>query len=129
MSVTISTEAHDAATAAITGLIGTGGKLKLRLAGTLASPGAVAATLLLSATAFGAPSSGVATANGITADTNAAGNASAVATASLEKSTDTIVIHFEIAASGADADLTNGMVINAGDSVSCSALTFRAIAG
>jgi len=129
MSVTISTEAHSAATDAITALIGISGKLKLRLAGTIGSLGAAAATLTFSATAFGAASSGIATANGITADTNATGNASPVATATIEKPDGTVVIHFEIAASGSDADLTNGMTINAGDSVSCSALTFRAIAG
>ena len=63
---------------------GVPGKLVFRTAGNADAPGTATATLTLSATAFGAASSGTATAAAITSDTNAAGNASAVATATLE---------------------------------------------
>lgn len=127
MTTTVSTEAHNAATNAVTALIGADGNLKLRLTGTISSPGTAAATLPLSTDAFGDASNGIATANAITSDTNATGNATAIAAATLEKSDGTAVIHFEVAASGADADITNGTTINAGDTVSCPSLTFRAI--
>jgi hypothetical protein len=127
MAVTHSTAARNAATDAVTALISTSGKLKFRLTGTVGSPGTAAATLSLSATAFGASSSGTATANAITSDTNATGNASAVATATLETSGGTVVIHCAVAASGSDINLTNGLTINAGDTVSCSSLTYTAL--
>ena len=187
---THSTAARNAATDAVTGQIGASGNLKFRLSGTLGSPGTVVATLPLSATAFGASSGGVATANPITSDTNATGNASPVATATLEKSDGTIVAHLTAGASvtttvtgnssedtitvgsatglvigmhtsgtgiGAGADIvdiqgttihlsvensgavsgngtfsydiamTNGTTIAAGDTVSCSSLTYTAL--
>lgn len=129
MSVTHSTAAKDAATNAVTALIGASGNLKYRLAGTISAPGAVVATLPLSATAFGASSAGVATANAITSDTNATGNASAVATASFETSVGTLQIHCAVAASGSDINMTNGLIIAAGDTVSCSSLTYAALSG
>lgn len=191
MTVTVSTAAHNAATDAITALIGASGNLTFRLAGTIGSPGAVAATLALSATAFGAASAGVATANAITTNTNVVGNASPVAAAMLQTSGGTGVIHFGVGAqattsvtgtSGAatvtvgsatglsigmyasgtgigtgaaivaisgttitlsvantgavsgtgtftnDMNVTNGLTFAAGDTVSVSSLTYRAIA-
>ena len=127
MSVTHTTSARNAATDAVTALIGASGKLKFRLAGTVGSPGTAVATLSLSATAFAASSSGTATANSITSDTNATGNASPVATASLETSGGTLVIHCAVAASGSDINMTNGLTVNAGDTVSCSSLTYTAL--
>jgi len=128
MAVTISNEAHAAGTDGVLGLIGSFGFLKLRLAGTLGSPGAAAATLAFSETAFlPAASGGVATADAITSDSNAVGNATAVANATMETSGGTVVVHFGVAASGSDANLTNGLIIAAGDIVSCSSLTFKAI--
>ena len=127
MSVTHTTAARNAATDAVTALIGASGKLKFRLAGTVGSPGTAVATLSLSATAFAASSSGTATANSITSDTNATGNASPVATASLETSGGTLVIHCAVAASGSDINMTNGLTVNAGDTVSCSSLTYTAL--
>jgi hypothetical protein len=102
------------------------GKLKFRLTGTAGSPGTAAATLTLSATAFGAASGGTATAAAITSDTNATGNASAVATATLEKADGTVIVHCAVAASGSDINLTGGLTIGAGDTVSCSSLTYSA---
>lgn len=189
--LTHSTAAQNAATDAVTGLIGASGRLKFRLAGNLGAPGAAVANLALSATAFPAAASGLATANAITSDTNAAGNASPVATATLETSGGVVVIHAEVAAevvtsitgasgaatvtvgsaaglavgmqvsgtniaSGArvvnvngttvtldknntgapsgngtftsDISMSNGLVVAAGDTVSCSSLTYRALA-
>lgn len=98
MSVTHSTAARNAAGDAVVALIGTSGRLRFRLAGTVGAPGTSVANLALSATAFGAASAGVNTANAITSDTNAAGNASPVATATLETSGGTVVIHCDVGA-------------------------------
>lgn len=127
MAVTHSTAARNAATDAVTALIGASGNLKFRLSGTIGAPGTAVATLPLSATAFGASSSGTATANAITSDTNAAGNASAVANASLETSGGTLVIHCAVAASASDINMSNGLTVAAGDTVSCSNLTYTAL--
>jgi len=127
VAVTHSTAARNAATDAVTALIGASGKLKFRLSGTIGSPGTAVATLNLSATAFGASSSGTATANSITSDTNATGNASAVANASLETSGGTLVIHCAVAASSSDINMSNGLTVAAGDTVSCSSLTYTAL--
>jgi hypothetical protein len=127
MAVTHSTDARDAATNAVTALISTSGNLKFRLSGTIGSPGTAVATLPLSSTAFGASSSGTATANAITSDTNATGNASPVATATLETSGGTVVIHCAVAASDSDINMTNGLTVASGDTVSCSSLTYTAL--
>lgn len=127
MAVTHSNAALSAATDAVTALIGASGKLKFRLSGTVSAPGTAVATLSLSATAFPASTNGLATANAITSDTNATGNASPVATATLETSGGTVVIHCAVAASASDINMTNGLTVAAGDTVSCSSLTYKAI--
>jgi len=127
MAVTHSTAARNAATDAVTALISTSGNLKFRLTGTVGSPGTAVATLPLSATAFGASSSGTATANAITSDTNATGNASPVATATLETSGGTVVIHCAVGSSGSDINMSGGLTIATGDTVSCSSLTYTAL--
>lgn len=127
MAVTHSTGARNAATDAVTARIGASGNLKFRLTGTVAAPGTVVATLPLSATAFGAASSGTATANAITSDTNAAGNASPVATATLETSGGTVEIHCAVTASSGDINMSNGLTVANGDTVSCSSLTYTAL--
>lgn len=129
MATTHSTAARNAATDAVTALIGTSGNLKFRLTGTVGAPGTAVATCPLSATAFGASSAGTATANAITSDTNATGNASAVAAATLETSAGTVVIHCAVAGSGSDINLTNGLTVAPGDTVSCSSLTYTALPG
>ena len=98
MSVTHTAAARNAATDAVTALIGTSGHLKFRLAGTVGSPGTIVANLVFSSDAFGDAATGTATANAITSDTNATGNASPVATASLQTSAGTLVIHCDVAA-------------------------------
>lgn len=127
MAVTHSTAARNAATDAVTALIGASGNLVFRLSGTIGAPGTAVATLPLSATAFGASASGTATANAITSDTNATGNASPVANASLQTSGGTLVIHCAVAASASDINMTNGLTVAAGDTVSCSSLTYTAL--
>ena len=127
MAVTHSNAALSAATDAVTALIGASGRLRFRLTGTVGAPGTSVANLALSATAFPASTAGLATANAISSDTNAAGNASPVATATLETSGGTVVIHCAVAASGSDINMTNGLTVASGDTVSCSALTYKAI--
>ena len=128
MAVTHSTAARNAATDAVTALISTSGNLVFRISpSSVGSPGTAVATLLLSATAFGSASSGTATANAITSDTNATGNASPVAFATLQTSGGTVVIHCAVAASGSDINMTNGLTVASGDTVSCSSLTYTAL--
>jgi hypothetical protein len=122
MAVTHSTAALNAATDAVTALIGASGKLVFRTAGDVA-----VATLSLATDAFGDASSGTATAGTITSDTNATGNASAVAKATLETSGGTMVITCAVAASASDINMTNGLTVASGDTVSCSSLTYKAI--
>lgn len=129
MAVTHSTAARNAATDAVTALIGASGNLKLRLAGNIGAPGAVVAVLPLSADAFGDASGGTAIANPITSDTDADGNASPVATATLETSGGTIVLHCAVAASGSDINMSGGLTVAAGDSVEIAdgELTYTAL--
>jgi len=127
MAVTHSTAALNAATDAVTALIGTSGNLKFRLSGSIGSPGTAVATLPLSTDAFQDANTGTATANAITSDTNATGNASPVANASLETSGGTLVIHCAVAASASDINMSNGLTVASGDTVSCSNLTYKAI--
>jgi hypothetical protein len=127
MAVTHTTAARNAATDAVTALIGASGKLKFRLSGTVAAPGTAVATLNLSATAFGASATGTATANAIASDTNATGSATPAANASLETSGGTLVIHCAVAASSSDINMSNGLTVTAGDTVSCSSLTYTAL--
>lgn len=127
MAVTHTTAARNAATDAVTALLGASPRLAFRLAGTVGAPGTVVSTLVMSATGFGASASGTATANAIASDTNATGNASPVATATLQTSGGTVVIHCAVAASGADINMGNGLVIAPGDTVSCSGLTYTAL--
>lgn len=102
------------------------GKLVFRITGSTAnSPATPVATLTLNAAAFPAASGGVLTAAAITSDTNAAGGVIAFAT--IQTSADVIKAHCAVAASGSDIDLSNGLTITAGDTVSCSALTYTAM--
>lgn len=127
MAVTHSTAFRNTVADAHTTALGASPKLKFRLAGTVGAPGTAAATLTLSATPFGAASGGTAIANAITSDTNATGNATAVANATLETSGGTVVSHCAVAASSSDINLTGGLTINAGDTVSCSSLSYSSM--
>lgn len=128
MSVTHSTSARDDATnAVVDALDGAGSQLVFRVGGTIDAPGTAAATLTMATPAFGASSGGTATAGTIASDTNATGNASAVSKASLQTSVGTLRIYCDVAASGSDINLTNGLTIASGDTVACSSLTYTAL--
>ena len=126
MAVTHSTTFRSTMADALTTALGASPKLVFRLAGTVAAPGTAVATLTMSATPFPAAASGVLTANAITSDTAATGNASAVANATLQTSGGTVVVHCAVAASASDINMTGGLIVGAGDTVSCSSLTYTA---
>jgi hypothetical protein len=133
MAVTHSTAFRDAVSDLVDSTLSTTAKLVFRLTGTAASPGTAAATLSMANPAFDAAGSaggnadGVMVADTITSDTNAAGNASPVATATLETGGGTVVVHCAVAASGSDINLLGGLTIGAGDTVACSSLTYTAM--
>jgi hypothetical protein len=117
-----------ATNAVVDQLDGAGSKLVFRISpSSVVSPGAAAATLTFATPAFGASAAGIATAGAIASDTNAAGNAAAVAYASLQTSGDVIAIHCAVAAAASDINMTNGLTVANGDTVSCSSLTYAAL--
>jgi hypothetical protein len=125
--VTHPTAFRDTVADLVDSTLSTTAKLVFRLTGTAGSPGTAVATLSMSNPAFGASSSGTITASAITSDTNATGNASPVATATLETGGGTVVVHCAVAASGSDINMTGGLTVGAGDTVSCSSLTYTAM--
>jgi hypothetical protein len=127
MAVTHPTAFRDTVADLVDSTLSTTAKLVFRLTGSAGSPGTAVATLSMSNPAFGAAASGVITASAITSDTNATGNASAVATATLETGGGTVVVHCAVAASASDINMTGGLTVGAGDTVSCSALTYTAM--
>jgi hypothetical protein len=127
MAVTHPTAFRDTVADLVDSTLGTTAKFVFRLTGTAGSPGTAVATLSMSNPAFGASSSGTITASAITSDTNATGNASPVATATLETGGGTVVVHCAVAASGSDINMTGGLTVGAGDTVSCSSLTYTAM--
>ncbi len=127
MAVTHPTAFRDTVADLVDSTLSTTAKLVFRLTGTAGSPGTAVATLSFGNPAFGASSSGTITANSITSDTNATGNASPVATATMETGAGTVIVHCAVAASGSDINLTGGLTIGAGDTVSCSSLTYTAM--
>jgi hypothetical protein len=128
MSVTHSAALRNTLATAVLTAIDAGGaasKIVFRLTGTVSSPGTAVATLVASDPA-GTVSGAVLTYDAITSDTNATGNASPVATATLQTSADTVCVHCAVAASASDINMTGGLTIGAGDTVSCSSLTYTA---
>lgn len=101
------------------------GKLVFRLTGSVGSPGTAVATLTLT-DPCGSVSGAVLTFSPITSDTNATGNASAVAAATLQTSADSVQLHCAVAASSSDINMSGGLTVGAGDTVSCSSLTYSA---
>jgi hypothetical protein len=87
---------------------------------------AIAATLTMSATPFGAVAAGSATANAITPDTSAAGNASNVTNGVITDRNGTDCILFAVATSGSDLNL-NAVLINTGVQVSITSLVMNAM--
>lgn len=128
MAVTHSTASRDLATNAVVDqLDAAASKLVFRVGGTVSAAGTAVATLTFATPAFGASSTGTATAGAIASDTNATGNASAVSKASLETTGGTIAIYCDVAASASDINMSNGLTVAAGDTVSCSSLTYTAL--
>ena len=127
MAVTHPTAFRDTVADLVDSTLSTTAKLVFRLSGTAASPGTAVATLSMANPAFGASSSGVITAGTITSDTNATGNASPVATATLQTGAGTVIVHCAVAASASDINMTGGLTVGAGDTVSCSSLTYTAM--
>lgn len=115
---TLSTAGRNAACDAVVDLLDAGtppGNLVFRTSGDVE-----VATLPFSTTAFGAASTGVATAAAITSDTNATGGTTTKAT--LENAAGTAVITATVSTSGADINLSS-TTIGAADTVSVSSLT------
>jgi hypothetical protein len=81
------------------------------------------AELRWNATAFGAASSGVATANAITADTSADNTGTATWFRALKSDGTTVVFDGSVGTSGADLNL-NSTAISAGATVSVTAFTY-----
>ena len=128
MSVTHSATLRNTIATAVKDAIDGGagaGKLVFRLTGSVGSPGTAVATLTLS-DPCGTVSGAVLTFSAITSDTNATGNASAVAAATLQTSADTVCLHCAVAASSSDINMSGGLTVGAGDTVSCSSLTYTA---
>jgi Ni2+-binding GTPase involved in maturation of urease and hydrogenase len=128
MSVTHSAALRNTLATAVLTAIDAGGaaaKLVFRLTGSVGSPGTAVATLTLSDPA-GTVTGAVLTFDAITSDTNATGNASPVAAATLQTSADTVCVHCAVAASASDINMTGGLTVGAGDTVSCSSLTYTA---
>tara|TARA_R110000868_G_scaffold24342_2_gene96273 strand:+ start:2644 stop:3027 length:384 start_codon:yes stop_codon:yes gene_type:complete len=83
------------------------------------------ALLVFSNPAFGASSSGTATASAITSDTNADGGTAAKAI--LRNRDNTTCISCSVTASGGGGDLIiSNTTVGVGDTVSCSSLTYSA---
>ena len=127
MAVTHPTAFRDTVADLVDSTLSTTAKLVFRLSGTAGSPGTPVATLSMANPAFGASSSGTITAGTITSDTNATGNASPVATATLQTGAGTVIVHCAVAASASDINMTGGLTVGAGDTVSCSSLTYTAM--
>jgi hypothetical protein len=125
MAITHSTAARNAAANAILAILNTGsgtaaGKLVFKTTG-----GSVLSTLPLSTTAFGAASSGVATANAITSDGAAAGTGTATKFELQDRDGNPTVLGAVGNGSGGDINLSSN-VITAGDTVAMTSLTYTA---
>lgn len=83
------------------------------------------ATLRFGATAFGSAVAGVAAANAITSDINATGGT--IAKATMENASGTAKVNCSVTAIGGGGDITlNSVVVSAGQTVACTALTYTA---
>jgi hypothetical protein len=109
-----------------TSTLSTTAKLKFRTTGTANAPGTAVATLPMSNPVGAGAAAGVVTYSAITSDTNAAGGV--IATATAETGAGTIVWHCTVGTSGDAINVTSGgLTVTAGDTVSCSALTYTAM--
>jgi len=83
------------------------------------------ATLIFSATAFGASTSGTATAAAITADSSATGGTIAKARLKNNAGTDKVLCSVTATGGGGDIEL-NSVIVSAGQEVAVSSLTYSA---
>lgn len=120
MAITHSTAARNAAAAAVVALCDSGTVDYRTAADALVAQGA------FSATAFGAPVSGVATANAIGDDTNAPGGTTTKIEA--RDNSNNIVFQGTVGGpgSGADAEMSPSNVVTAGATVQTSSMTYTA---
>jgi hypothetical protein len=110
----------------VTSTLSTTAKLKFRATGNANAPGTAVATLAMSNPVAPGASSGVITFSSITSDTNAAGGT--IATATLETGGGTVVVHCTVGTSGDAINVSSGgLTVTAGDTVSCSSLTYTAM--
>lgn len=123
MAVTLETIARDAACNAIVDLcdVGGTGTLEFKTSGGTSTKGnGQVCELPFSATAFGASSTGVATAAAITSDTNADGGTTTKAY--FYDGANAPILTCSVGTSGQDINLSS-VIIGAGDTVAVSALT------
>lgn len=120
MAVTHPTAVRSVIADAVTATIGASGKIVIQTGAS-----ATVATLPFSATAFGAASSGVSTANAITSDTNAAGGTAAKAEFQTSGSVAKVLCSVTATGGGGDIQLSS-VTISAGQTVSISSLTYTA---
>ena len=123
MAITLETSARDAACDAIVDLIDAGagaGTLEFKSADSSVAGTNEVATVTFSDPVFGASSSGTATANAITDDTNATGGTAATFT--IFDSNSAAVFRGSVSTSGADINISS-VAIGATDTVSISSLT------
>jgi len=124
MAVTHATALRDTLCNAAVDAIDSGGTGTLLFkTGTTPGAGSEVATLTFSATAFGASSSGTATAAAITSDTDATGGT--IGHWEIRNGSGTAIIFGMAGTSGSDVNLSS-LVVAGGDTVSISSLTYSA---
>jgi hypothetical protein len=131
LAPSITTAARNAAADAVVDLVDVGGAGSLRIysgtapadANAALSGNTLLAQLAMSATAFGAAASGVATAAAITQDSSADATGTATFFRILAGNGTTVVMQGEVGTSGANLNL-NSVAISAGAAVSVSSLTY-----
>lgn len=117
MTTTLATPARNAACDAVTALLNVGGAGRLRL-----KAGATTiCDIVLNATAFGAASTGVATANGFP-KTQAAAAGGTIDNFELQNNAGTVVVSGAVASSGSDINIDNPTVVN-GQNITINSLT------
>ena len=110
----------------VTTTLSTTAKLVFRTTGTVAAPGTAVATLAMANPVGPGATTGVLTCSAIASDTNAAGGV--IATATLQTGGGVVCVHCTVGTSGEAINVTSGgLTVTAGDTVSCSALTYTAM--
>jgi len=110
----------------VTTTLSTTAKLVFRTTGTVAAPGTAVATLAMANPVGPGATTGVLTCSAIGSDTNAAGGV--IATATLQTGGGVVCVHCTVGTSGEAINVTSGgLTVTAGDTVSCSALTYTAM--